>query len=561
MNVTWEPPGPGTWERDQSHFPPTVSRLMIDLMEDAAPRGIREGFDLVGAPLDTMDVRFVNGQFYRRLVPIVGGGATPRRPPPNALVRAVFAVHPRLRRRVRTAAAAMQNASWNDEADRWDREWKPDLITTNRRFAAVDVVSLDDTALAEHLEACIEHCRSGTVLHFRLHVSDLGPVGRLLDATREWGIDPAAVMATLAGASPSTSAPKDSLRPIARLLSEGSVVASTFDEVRAAGTDVADMLDAYLLDFGSRLTTGYDLTDRTLAELPELTIAALNDPEMLSEVSSADRAQQRGQDALAAARSMVPPAEIDRFEALVTDARRLYGLRDENGPLTVEWPCGVLRIGLLEAGRRLTRSGRLVDADHVVNLSSVELMASLRGEVGPKAEAVATRNEVRLRRADQTSPAFLGPEPVEPNLDALPEPMREMMRISVSVLDLLEAAETGQGSEEHAVAGGFVGTGVGDQAFVGTARVVTDAEDAFDRVEPGDVIVARFTAPTFNSILAMAGAVVTEHGGLLCHTAVIARELGIAGIIGVAGALQIPDGAEIEVDPVAGTVTVTSSGV
>jgi phosphohistidine swiveling domain-containing protein len=552
MDVTWEPPGPGTWERDRSHFAPTVSRLMIEMMEDAAPRGIREGFDLVGAPLDTMDVKFVNGQFYRRLVPIIGGAATPRRSPPSAVVRVVFAVHPRLRRRARTAAAAMENGSWNAEADRWDRTWKPELVATNRRFAAVDVASLDGVALADHLEACITHCRQAAVLHFRLHVSDLGPIGRLIDTTGEWGIDPVTVMATLAGASPSTSAPKDALRPIARLLSDRGVSPSSLDEVRAAGTDVAELLDAYLLEFGSRLTTGYDLTDRTLVEIPELTLAALTDPELLVEGSCADRATRRGDEALDVVREQVPPTEHARFDELIADARRLYGLRDENGPLTVEWPAGVLRYAVLEAGRRLAERGRLLDAAHVVNLSGVELVTSLRGEVGPKAEAIATRDEIRRRRAEQTSPRFLGPEPVEPDLDALPEAMRKMMRISVSVVALLEASEPDEASAAHPL----TGTGVGERSYVGTARVVTDAEDAFDRVEPGDVIIAPFTVPTFNSVLALAGAVVTEQGGLLCHTAVIARELGIPGIVGVAGAHGIPDGSKVEVNPVAGTVTI-----
>ncbi|MEP4592613.1 MAG: PEP-utilizing enzyme, partial [Ilumatobacter sp.] len=193
----------------------------------------------------------------------------------------------------------------------------------------------------------------------------------------------------------------------------------------------------------------------------------------------------------------------------------------------------------------------LVSAEHVVNFGGDELVASLRGQVGPRAEAVATRDEVRLRRAGFESPAHLGPEPVEPDLAALPEAMREMMSISLSVLRLLEAADASAPTE-----GVLVGTGIGVEAYVGTARVVTDADEAFDRVEPGDVIVAPFTVPTFNSVLALAGAVVTEQGGLLCHTAVIARELGIPGIVGVAGALDIPDGVRVEVDPVAGTVTV-----
>ena len=89
---------------------------------------------------------------------------------------------------------------------------------------------------------------------------------------------------------------------------------------------------------------------------------------------------------------------------------------------------------------------------------------------------------------------------------------------------------------------------------------MVDADDALDRVEPGDVIVARLTVPTFNSVLAIAGAVVTENGGLLCHTAVIARELGIPAVVGVADALTaIPDGATVTVDPVAGTVTLIHS--
>lgn len=546
-SVVWTAPGPGTWERDQSHFAPTVSRLMIEIMQDAGPRGIREGFDLVGAPLDSMDVGFVNGQMYRRLVPIIGGGAVPRKPPPNALVRAVFAVHPRLRRRVATAAAVFEERSWNAEADRWENEWKPALVATNRRLASVDVEHADDAILAEHLVECLEHITESFVLHFRLHVSDLGPVGRLLEVTGGWGLDPTAVMAALAGASPATSEPKDALRPIAQSLADRGIVANTLDDVRAAGHDTARLLNAYLIDFGSRLTTGYDLVDKTLAELPGVILATLTDPALLEERSSADQAAERGDAALAVIREQVAPGERPAFDELVSDARRLYGLRDENGPLTVEWPAGVVRRALLEAGRRFVRAGRLIEPVHVMNLSGDELRGMMRGEVGPRAQAVATRDEVRRSQADLDSPAYLGPAPVEPDLDALPAPMRDLMRISMSVFAMLEAPPQ---SDD------LTGTGIGAESYVGTARVVTDASDALDRVEPGDVVVARFTVPTFNSVLAMAGAVVTEHGGLLCHTAVIARELGIAGVVGVSGALDIADGSTIEVDPVAGTVTV-----
>jgi pyruvate,water dikinase len=99
------------------------------------------------------------------------------------------------------------------------------------------------------------------------------------------------------------------------------------------------------------------------------------------------------------------------------------------------------------------------------------------------------------------------------------------------------------------------GIGVGTETYRGTARVVTGADDAFARLELGDVLVASFTGPAYNSILGLVGALVVEEGGPLCHAAIVARELGVPAVIGASGATaQIADGAKIEVDPVAGAV-------
>ena len=83
-----------------------------------------------------------------------------------------------------------------------------------------------------------------------------------------------------------------------------------------------------------------------------------------------------------------------------------------------------------------------------------------------------------------------------------------------------------------------------------------DAVEALAAMEPGDIVVAPYTAPTYNSVLAMAGAIVTEEGGPLCHAAVLARELGLPAVIGASGAMDLPDGATIEVDPAAGVVRI-----
>jgi pyruvate,water dikinase len=80
--------------------------------------------------------------------------------------------------------------------------------------------------------------------------------------------------------------------------------------------------------------------------------------------------------------------------------------------------------------------------------------------------------------------------------------------------------------------GGVDAVGIGTGTYVGRALVVDDPVVAMDLVEVGDVVFTAATSPAWNVVLAEAGALVTAHGGLMSHAAVIARELGIPAVIG-----------------------------
>ena len=80
---------------------------------------------------------------------------------------------------------------------------------------------------------------------------------------------------------------------------------------------------------------------------------------------------------------------------------------------------------------------------------------------------------------------------------------------------------------------------------------------AFDRLEPGDVLIAPLTGPSVNSLLPVIGGLVVEEGGAMCHAAIVSREFGLPAVIGAHGATtRIPHGAQVEVDPGHGTVRV-----
>ena len=116
------------------------------------------------------------------------------------------------------------------------------------------------------------------------------------------------------------------------------------------------------------------------------------------------------------------------------------------------------------------------------------------------------------------------------------------------------------GMDGVATRSGLHGAGIGTTSVRGIARVATTPEQALDVLEPGDILVVAGTTPAYNLVLSLAGGVVTAEGGPMSHAAVIARELGIPAVVGARTALvDIPDGAMVEVDPVAGEVRVLTT--
>jgi pyruvate,water dikinase len=85
--------------------------------------------------------------------------------------------------------------------------------------------------------------------------------------------------------------------------------------------------------------------------------------------------------------------------------------------------------------------------------------------------------------------------------------------------------------------------------------VVINCECELSRVAPGDILITRVAGPALSHILPQVGGVVAELGGSTSHLASLARERGIPMVLGVLDATrQIPDGAQVAVDGVAGIV-------
>lgn len=108
-------------------------------------------------------------------------------------------------------------------------------------------------------------------------------------------------------------------------------------------------------------------------------------------------------------------------------------------------------------------------------------------------------------------------------------------RLSMAELETLQPASPGgvrDRTEDHDLCGSVV---AGNTWALGAARVL-HSPDEIDSFKEGEILVARFTDPSWTPVFSRAAGLITEVGGRLSHAAILAREINVPAIVGVEGA-------------------------
>ncbi len=537
--VAFEPPGPGEWMLDTTHhgrrpLTTAIRRLYMDAF--AAVGTMVERY---GLPLETIEGRLVHGCTYYRPKPL-GEGKRPRPAPPDPVLWAVARLHPAMRRANRRAARAWAERAWRADVDRWFERDRVPAIQRLRALQGQDPAALGDRELAEHIDRAAALLRAQAVAAFEDHGGDLVPVGDYLAHCQQWGIAPGDAADLLRGASPASAETAALLAPVAAAIEAAPVQPDSVGAVRALGPEVADAVDRWLELHGWRLITSDDLDAATLAEHPDLQLRAL--------LAAAPEPPTGDAPDATSIRAQVPGDQRALFDELLEEARYGLRLRDDAVGIRWNWPAGLLRRALLEAGGRLAATGAITERQHVFDLDLDETTAFLRGGSPVDAELVAARHQHRDAVMSAGPPATLGEPEDPPPLHAFPAPLR---RATAAVLAIMAGMEGDEGDDADA------GVGIGTESYRGRACVVSSLEAALTELQPGDVLVTAFTGPSWNSVLPLLGGIVVEEGGAMCHAAIIARELGMPAVVGVRGVTsRIAHGATVEIDPSQGRVRV-----
>ena len=238
------------------------------------------------------------------------------------------------------------------------------------------------------------------------------------------------------------------------------------------------------------------------------------------------RSAARREEATAAVLTRLDAVRAMPIHRLLRWAQRVAPVREDAlADVGLAWP--QLRRMLAEIGRRHQQASVINEPDEVYWLRRKEI----EDGVGNFAEQVEQRKQLWRGQLRATPPQLLPKGS-----------WGDMFR------NWMPAA-----SEEQT--GDLIkGTGASAGTITAPARVLGGPQD-FGSMQPGDVLVASITTPAWTSLFAMASAVVTDIGGPLSHSSIVAREYGIPAVLGTGVATRrIRSGQLIKVDGDAGTV-------
>jgi pyruvate,water dikinase len=554
------PPSPGAWELERTHLTRPVSGFMAEAFPRAMMRGFAEGSRFYGALLDYFDIAVLHRFVYMCPRP-VGAPKGAKGPPPRLVFAALRRLHPELRRRNARAEEVFRRRLWREEMRWWDEEVKPRNVREARALLQEDVAAMTAPQLADHVRRSADFAERTVYWHHRFSPCSVIPVGDFLVHATQWtGLRPAEVLQTLRGLSPVSAGAVEELIALKdailfdveafRILSSGAAPTEILDRLGARPAPVGPALKAYLDVVGWRVIGSYEVAEAHALQHPELLLKIIR-----ASVMDDERQRRAGaEDRVAALRDRVPEGHRAEFDDLLREAQLTYRIRDERNFYADALGVGTLRRALLEAGARLVRAGRLADEDHVMDASIAEVVALLEGAAGPSAEELSERARYRYESSLDEPPQALGLAPSSPPPpEWLPPSAARLQRAIGIVLSLM--FDVRKESQSPAVLKGNPASG---GTHEGVARVIAGPSE-LSHVQHGDVLVTTSTAPTFNVVLPLVSAIVTERGGALSHAAIVAREYGLPAVVGCVGATKaIKTGSKVRVNGDTGEIWILS---
>ena len=348
-----------------------------------------------------------------------------------------------------------------------------------------------------------------------------------------------------------SAAPSNAMWAMGREVAASPVLGAEFDKgviglldrLRALGTPEAGAFLAhfgeFIKEFGSRGPNEWEARSPSWETKPELALSAIERMRLApADMDPLAQNEKRAAERQAAATTLLEMVKADegthlQLAAAIGASQAWIPGRERTKTNNIRL-IHEMRMNARELGRRMVAKGAFDEIEDFGFVRGSEIETLLT-------EPTKLTDRIRERRTEYNKICLVEPQFVfvgQPD-----DPAKWPLRHDVTA-NKLKTGETLQGLP------GCPGSAEG------RARVILDSSDPM-ALEPGDILVAPITDPSWTPLFVPASAVVVDVGAALSHAIIVSRELGIPCVISATGATRsIPDGALIRVDGDTGVITV-----
>lgn len=443
------------------------------------------------------------------------------------------------------------DSQMNSVSSNWDEKWLPELEAYLAESKAIPFAELTTETLLQTLEKTLTANSRHWNIHHRVVMPVIEQSNRLDGICNEiLGTEDESVAAVLLHGTETltvqsiknlealadTARSSDQVCEILKRNSDAAEIIIALEEFDA-GKEWLEKMMSYLHDFGYRCT-GFDISFPTWVEDQTFVLQIIRnllestDSDTTAAATRKERLDEERDALLSKVREAgrSNPELLAKFELNYELGQKIWPLKEDHSHYIDQASTAIVRIVIAEVGRRLQANGAIKQVNDVWYIDLDEAKAALNGDVPSNLDSlVVDRRAERSRFSKITPPKNLGTFP--PEHEGATEPD--------SPLDSLGTLRGSAASKGEAS---------------GIARVVLSPDD-FHKVNKGDVLVCRSTAPMWTPLFRIISALVSEAGGILSHPAVVAREFNLPAVVGVPNATNlITDGQPITVSGTDGIV-------
>lgn len=517
------------WELDGAHFPKPLTPLFSSFMVPSLTAGTLEAFEKLKLPIKQFHAKISNGYFYQNA--LMHENPEARLKEHQEVMKSVF---PRATEILDEYVEHILLPFYNQ----LDEYKKQNLTLEETEEKVLELYEMYKKIWSIHFEVVIPRVAIGFALEeiygallntkntTEIYDLLLGTMNKSLETDRE-------------------------LWKLSLLVKGSGALSKIFNETDAfqlqetlhsleEGRQFLSSIQSFLEQYGYRTANSHEFADETWVENPHHTLKIIKnylekDFDFEAELKEViTKREKKVEEVL----SNMPEGELkETFKALHQMALNMWGLDEDHHFYIDAMLPAKARPFLLNVGQTLVNCSVIENKEDIVFLYLDDLVELLR-EPKMSYDLIRERKEEYKKNDSLTPPPFFGYPPAGPA-----DPLVERV-FGTKMANLNIETKT------------FTGYSGAKGTHTGTVKVIRDQSE-FGKIKKGDILVCKTTTPPWTVLFKLAGAIVTDVGGILSHAATVAREYGVPCVIGTKIATStLKDGDVITVDGTKGEVII-----